>query len=71
MTTSAVPLAELNVMAIRILCREISPVNTARFLNQFTTGFGNYTEERDAIFGQMTVSEIAAEIKRERQSDRR
>jgi hypothetical protein len=64
------PLAELNVTAIRILCRELGPVNTARFLNQFTTGFGSYTEERDALFGPMTVSEIAAQIKRERNRDR-
>jgi hypothetical protein len=41
-------------------------VNTARFLNQFTTGYGNYTEERDQLFGQMTVDEIVAEIKRSR-----
>jgi len=70
MTTNAVPLAELNVTAIGILCREIGPVNTARFLNQFTTGFGNYTQERDSLFDHLTVSEIAAQIQRERQSER-
>ncbi len=63
MTTPAMPLAELTVTAIRLLCQEIGIVNTARFLNQFTTGYGNYTEERDQLFGQMTVDEIVAAIK--------
>jgi hypothetical protein len=67
MTVNAPPLAELNVVAIGILCREIGPVNTARFLTQFTSGFGNYTGERDALFGEMTVGEIAAQIKRKRE----
>jgi hypothetical protein len=39
-------------------------VNTARFIGQFGTGFGNYTEERDQLLGHLTVKEIAAEIRR-------
>lgn len=58
------PLAEITQTAIRLLCQEIGVVNTIRFLNQFTTGYGNYTEERDALFGAMTVADIAAAIKR-------
>jgi hypothetical protein len=41
-------------------------VSTARFLNQFSVGYGNYTEERDQLFGQLTVEEIAGEIKQQR-----
>jgi hypothetical protein len=66
MTTASMPLAEITVSAIRLLCREIGVVNTARFINQFTTGYGNYTEEREQLFGQMTVDEIVTEIKRKR-----
>ena len=69
MSSPGLPLAELNVTAIRILCREIGAANTARFLSQYTAGFGNYTEERDALFGGLTVSEIAAEIKRKPASE--
>ncbi len=58
------PLAEITQTAIRLLCQEMGVVNTIRFLNQFTTGYGNYTDERDALFGPMTVADIAAEIKR-------
>jgi len=58
------PLAEITQSAIRLLCQEMGVVNTIRFLNQFTTGYGNYTEECDALFGLMTVADIASEIKR-------
>ena len=58
------PLAEITQTAIRLLCQEMGVANTIRFLNQFTTGYGNYTDERDALFGPMTVADIAAEIKR-------
>lgn len=63
MTTKLMPLAELTVTAIQVLCREIGPANTARFIRQFSRGFGNFTEERDQLLGDMTVKEIAAEIK--------
>lgn len=58
------PLAEITQSAIHLLCQEIGIVNTARFLNQFSTGYGNYTEERDDLFGNKSVDEIMAEIKR-------
>jgi hypothetical protein len=65
MTT--VPLADLTQTAIHLLCREIGVVNTARFLNQFSVGQGDYTKEREELFGQMTVDEVVGEIKRRRQ----
>ena len=39
-------------------------VDTVRFLNQFTKGHGNYTEEREALFKDMTLAEILAAIKK-------
>ena len=56
-------LVQINAEAIRILCREIGIVNTLRFLNQYSTGLGNYVEERKKLFGNMAVKEIVAEIK--------
>ena len=66
MTTATAPLAEITQSAIRLLCREIGIVNTARFLNQFSTGHGNYTEERHDLFGDLSVEEIVTEIKQRR-----
>ena len=66
MTRSELTVAEITITAITLLCRQIGPVNTARFLNQFTTGHGNYTEERDEMLGDATVDELVAEIKQKR-----
>ncbi len=68
MATTTTPLTELTVTAIRLLCQEMGVVNTARFLNQFTTGYGSYTEERDQLFDALSVDEIVAEIKRKREN---
>lgn len=56
----------LTTSTIQLLCREIGVVNTVRFIQQFTTGYGNYTAERDQLIGHLTVDEIVAEIKRKR-----
>ena len=66
MIAATVPLTELTTSTIQLLCREIGVVNTARFLNQFTVGYGNYTEEREQLVGDLTVDEIVREITRER-----
>ena len=57
MTTITMPMAELTTTTIKLLCREIGIVNTARFLSQFTMGYGNYTEEREQILGHLTVDD--------------
>ena len=64
MTVETRPLAEVTRKAIEVLSRELGPADTLRFVNQFTTGFGDYTAERDALFGQETLDDIVAEIGR-------
>lgn len=71
MTLARQPLAELTATAIRVLCREIGAANTARFLDQFTTGTGEYVEQRDQILGEPTVDELVAEIGKRRRKNRR
>jgi len=71
MTTATASVSEITTTAIVLLCRQIGPVNTARFLNQFTTGFGNYTEERDNLLGEATVDALVAEIKQRREKGKR
>jgi hypothetical protein len=56
------PLAEITQTAIRVLCKEIGLVNTVRFINQFSSGYGNYTEERKQIFADVTLDDIISEI---------
>lgn len=52
------PLSEVTQQAIDVLCKEIGIVNTVRFLNQFTTGYGDYTEERETLQKDITLEEI-------------
>jgi len=67
MTPKLKPLAEITRAAMQVLYKEIGPVNTIRFLNQFTTGHGNYTAEREQLIGDMSLDEIVSEIKQTRQ----
>jgi hypothetical protein len=62
------PLSEVNHQAIRLLAEKIGVVDTIRFVNQFTTGHGNYTEERHALFGHLTLADILATIEHKRAS---
>ncbi|MDQ3254163.1 MAG: hypothetical protein M3R15_09700 [Acidobacteriota bacterium] len=61
------PLAEITHEALDLLCRHLGVANTARFVNQFTTGYGNYTEERRELFAEMSLDEIVSEIERIRE----
>jgi hypothetical protein len=64
MTVKNKPLAEVSQRAIEVLCRELGAVDTVRFLNQFSTGHGDYTVERDTLFASETLDQIIADIKR-------
>jgi len=63
MTEPPKPLAEVTRRAIEILSRELGSADTLRFINQFTTGYGNYTAEREALFERDTLDRILSEIK--------
>ena len=58
------PLVEINQEALRLLYKELGIVNAVRFLRQFTPGFGDYTKERDELYGEKGLSEILDEIER-------
>jgi hypothetical protein len=47
-----------------VLTKEIGIVDMIRFLNQFTMGYGDYTEERKVLFGGLTLDEILSAMKR-------
>ena len=59
-------LEQIRVTAYRALLQELGPVNLVRFLQQFETGYGDYTQERDEWLDQYTVEEIAQEVQRRR-----
>jgi hypothetical protein len=57
MTIQAKPLSEITQQAIELLSKELGVVATVRFLGQFTTGYGNYTEEREVLFKDLTLDQ--------------
>lgn len=63
MTLATRPLSEITQRAIELLAREIGVVDTVRFLGQFSTGYGNYTEQRDSLFEDLTLEGIVTEIR--------
>lgn len=67
MIADTLPLAEITKEALRVLYKEIGVVNTIRFVNQFTTGFGDYTEERKILFADMTLDNLFTEMSKVKQ----
>jgi len=63
MSVAARPLAETTQKAIAVLSRELGIVDTVRFLTQFSTGFGDYTIDRDTLFRGLTMDEILSEMR--------
>ncbi len=64
MSLAARPLADTTQKAITVLAKELGIVETVRFLSQFSTGFGDYTSERDTVFRGLTLNEMLSEIRR-------
>lgn len=62
------PLAEITQEAIQLLYSELGVVDTVRFLRQFTLGYGNYTEEREQLFANMTLADIVADMERQQRN---
>ena len=63
MTVETISLAELTSRAIALLTREFGTADTLRFVNQFTIGYGDYTAERESLFGTTTLDDMISEIK--------
>jgi hypothetical protein len=64
MNVQSKPLSEITRHAIELLSKEMGIVDTVRFLNQFTTGYGDYTTERESLFKDLTLDEIVASMKK-------
>jgi len=56
-------LHEINDQAMRLLVREMGAADAARFIGQFTTGYGDYTEERKELFDGLTLDEAVRQIR--------
>ncbi|MCX6152352.1 MAG: hypothetical protein NTX22_17635 [Ignavibacteriales bacterium] len=57
---------EINEKAIRLLSKNIGLTNTLRFINQFSVGYGNYTEDRKELYKNLPIDKIVSGIKQRR-----
>lgn len=64
MSIQTQPLNEITQQAINVLSKEIGIANTIRFLNQFSSGYGNYTKERMELFKDLTLEEIFERVQK-------
>ena len=63
MTVQTRSLTDITRRAIEVLTRELGAADTLRFVNQFTTGLGDYTTEREQMLGEETLDQIISKIK--------
>jgi len=70
MTIEARPLVEITKEALKILNKEMGIVDTVRFINQFTTGYGDYTQDREQLFKDMTLDDIISAVKKKQKPPR-
>jgi hypothetical protein len=58
------PLAEITRQAIEVLSKELGLVATLRFLSQFSAGYGDYTQEREVLFKELTMDQALASVRK-------
>ena len=69
MAVPARPLSEITEQAIRLLVREMGAADAARFIGQFSTGYGDYTKERKELFKGLTIEDVVREVGDSRQEN--
>ena len=57
-------LKEIREKGLEVLTRELGAAATVRFLRQFESGCGDYTEEREELLKDISIDDITATIAR-------
>jgi hypothetical protein len=61
-------LAEIRREGLAALAERLGPVGMVRFLQQFESGYGDYTTERHAWIDELDVRTLADKIRQQRES---
>ena len=56
----------LRKLSLEALCKSLGPLGTVRFLQQYETGAGDYTKERDLWLRDADIESITIELTRRR-----
>jgi hypothetical protein len=57
---------QIRTRGLQALLRDLGPVDTARFLQQFESGKGNYTQERHMWLDGLTLDDVAQGVQETR-----
>jgi hypothetical protein len=66
MNNDYMTLNEIRLLGFETLLRELGPVATIRFIQQYESGRGNYTRDRHEWLTTKGVKELAQEITKEK-----
>ena len=66
MSTRPMTLEQIRLNGLEALARELGPVGMVRFLQQFETGWGDYSEERHRWLDNTDVQTLAEKIQQQR-----
>ena len=69
MNATAMTLDQIRSRGLIALSRDLGPVGLVRFLQQYESGHGDYTEDRRDWLGNDAVQALAEEIERRRDGD--
>lgn len=59
---------EIRKAGIEALLKELGPVKAIRFLQQYDTGKGDYTKERDKLIEEMTMESFWKDMEMEEEA---
>ena len=66
MNTRDMTLDQIRQTGFAVLMRELGPVGMIRFLQQFETGYGDYSKDRHQWLQERKVDDIDKEIRQRR-----
>ena len=66
MSTLTMSPASIRKAGLEAVAKKLGPLGMVRFLQQFETGRGDYSKERDQWLKDMDIQEIISEIRSKR-----
>jgi len=63
MSTLTMSPAGIRKAGLEAVAKKLGPIGMVRFLQQFETGRGDYTKERDQWLKDMDIQEIISELR--------
>jgi hypothetical protein len=66
MNTQTLSPAVIRKAGLEAVAKKLGPLGMVRFLQQFETGRGDYTKEREQLLKDMDIRDIISEIRKKR-----